>query len=129
LIVRVLQGHVLAEHLREFRDEARHLTSLEFKPDGLVSSHVGRQVHSDGSEQIIFVTVWRDLEAVYRWVGGRDLLETPVLAARPDVFKSFDVQHYEVVEFPNSAGFTESQAGPEPLAAGDPMPAVMGTSI
>jgi heme-degrading monooxygenase HmoA len=129
LIVRVLQGRVLPENINDFREQASQLIGRESAPEGLVNAHVGRQVHADGSEQIIFVTVWRDLESLYRWVGGRDLLETPVMSDRRNLFKSFDVQHYEVVEFADPAVFGTAPALPEPAAISDSMPAVMGTTI
>lgn len=128
MIVRVLQGRVQPENIDDFRDQARQLIGRESAPEGLVNAHVGRQVHKDGSEQIIFVTVWRDLESLYRWVGGRDLLETPVMSARVDVFKSFDVQHYEVVELAGP-GFGRVAADPESVGVPDSVPVVMGTSI
>ncbi len=47
----------------------------------------------------MFVSVWRDLEALYGWVGSTDLLDTPVLnSGRPEVFDNFEVQHYETYE-------------------------------
>lgn len=60
---------------------------------------MGRQVHGDGSEEVLFVSLWRDLESLYGWVGGTDLLHTPVLSgAGPDLFDWHEVQHYEVLE-------------------------------
>lgn len=62
-------------------------------------AQVGRQAHSDGSEEIAFVSVWRGLEDLYRWVGGTDLLDTPVLnSGSTEVFESFEVQHYEACD-------------------------------
>jgi hypothetical protein len=52
----------------------------------------------------VFVSVWRDLEALYCWVGGTDLLDTPVLnTGSPEVFERFEVQHYETYESPDRA--------------------------
>ena len=59
----------------------------------------------------MFVSVWRDLDALYGWVGGTDLLDTPVLnSGRPEVFENFEVQHYETYEFGEPG-----QAGAEPV--------------
>jgi heme-degrading monooxygenase HmoA len=91
--------------VQNFREQAERALSDARAHDGLVYAHVGRQAHVDGGEQIIFVSVWRDLAALYGWLGGTDLLGTPVLNnGSPEVFERFEVQHYEVVE----------PAGPEP---------------
>jgi hypothetical protein len=61
----------------------------------------------------VFVSVWRDLEALYGWVGSTDLLDTPVLnSGRPDVFDNFEVQHYETYE---SGEHGQGEAEPAPL--------------
>ncbi|HEX7490387.1 MAG TPA: hypothetical protein VF337_01645 [Candidatus Limnocylindrales bacterium] len=67
--------------------------------EGLVFAKVGRQAHSDGSEEISFITVWRDLSVLYAWLGGMDLLDTPVLNSRsPAFFEHYEVQHFESYE-------------------------------
>jgi heme-degrading monooxygenase HmoA len=67
--------------------------------NGFLCGHVGRQANGDGSEAILFVSVWRDLDSLYRWVGGTDLLDTPLLSRGAfDVFETYEVQHYEVWE-------------------------------
>ena len=64
------------------------------REDGLVHAQIARQVNADGGEEIIFVSVWRDLEALYGWLGTTDLLNTPVFNGG-----TFDVfQHSEVCE-------------------------------
>jgi hypothetical protein len=61
---------------------------------------MGRQVHQDRTEEIVMVTVWASIEALYAWVGGRDLLGTPFVygSDAPDVFATYDVQHYESMD-------------------------------
>ena len=97
--------------------------------EGLLNAHVGRQVHTDGSEEIVFVTVWVNLESVYRWIGGRNLLETPVLSERPDLFKTFDVQHYEVIELADAVGSAVTKPAEALLVEAEPLPTPMGTSV
>jgi heme-degrading monooxygenase HmoA len=82
-----------------FRGQAQQALDDARRHEGLVYAQVGRQAHSDGSEEIAFVSVWRGLEDLYRWVGGTDLLDTPVLnSGNPEVFESFEVQHYETCD-------------------------------
>jgi heme-degrading monooxygenase HmoA len=81
---------------RQKAQEALHDARLH---DGLVYAQAGRQVHADGSEEIAFVSVWQDLEGLYRWLGGNDLLDTPVGdGVSPAAFERFEVQHYEAFE-------------------------------
>jgi quinol monooxygenase YgiN len=99
LIVRVLQGRVHPEQIAVFREQAQQALDEARQQDGLIHAEVGRQIHQDGGEQVIFVSVWRDLDALYRWIGGTDLLDTPVLnGGTADLFQHFEVQHYESCE-------------------------------
>lgn len=99
MIVRVLKGQVQSEEIAVFRDQAQQTLEGARRQDGMVYAQVGRQVDSDGAEQIVFVSVWRDLEALYHWLGGTDLLATPVLHnGRTNLFAQFEVQHYETYE-------------------------------
>ncbi len=97
--------------LGEFRAQACSVLDDAHGRDGFVYGHVGRQSHSDGREEVLFVSVWRDLGSLYRWVGGTDLLDTPVLnRGAADVFESYEVQHYEVLESGDQAQFEDPQA-------------------
>jgi heme-degrading monooxygenase HmoA len=99
LIIRVLCGRVLPGQVATFKEQAHQALNDARRHDGLIHAHVGRQVRSDGGEEVVFVSVWRDLEALYGWVGSTDLLDTPVLnSGRPEVFEDFEVQHYETYE-------------------------------
>jgi heme-degrading monooxygenase HmoA len=99
LIIRVLRGCVLPGQVATFREQAHQAVNDARRHEGLIHAHVGRQAHADGREEVVFVSVWRDLEALYGWVGSTDLLDTPVLnSGRPDVFDNFEVQHYETYE-------------------------------
>jgi len=62
-------------------------------------AQIGRQALADGGEEVVFLSEWRNLEAVYKWVGGTDLLDTPVLDGNDtNFFESFEVQHFETYE-------------------------------
>jgi heme-degrading monooxygenase HmoA len=99
LIIRVLQGRVRPGQIAHFREQAQQALDDVRQHDGLIHAQVGRQAHADGSEEIAFVSVWRDLEAVYHWLGGTDLLNTPMMSgADPEVLERFEVQHYEAYE-------------------------------
>jgi heme-degrading monooxygenase HmoA len=99
LIVRVLEGRVHSGRVTVFRQQAKRVLEDARREDGLVHAQIARQVNADGGEEIIFVSVWRDLEALYGWLGTTDLLNTPVFNGGTfDVFEHFEVQHYEVCE-------------------------------
>jgi heme-degrading monooxygenase HmoA len=112
LIIRVLQGRVPAGQIAHFREQAQQALDDVRQHDGLIYAQVGRQAHADGSEEIAFVSVWRDLEAVYHWLGSTDLLNTPMMSgADPEVLERFEVQHYEAYE---TAGAGQPEGG-DPL--------------
>jgi heme-degrading monooxygenase HmoA len=124
LIVRVLKGRVQVGQVAVFREQAQQALDDARLREGLVYAQVGRQAHSDGGEEIVFVSVWRDLEALYSWVGGTDLLETPVLSSGSFyVFDRFEVQHYETYEpadgaSTNIGGTLIVAAAPAPRSGG-----------
>jgi heme-degrading monooxygenase HmoA len=99
LIVRVLRGRVAPELVATFREQARHALVDARRHDGLLYAQIGRQALADGGEEVVFLSEWRNLEAVYKWVGGTDLLDTPVLDGNDtNFFESFEVQHFETYE-------------------------------
>lgn len=98
LIVRVLRGRVTADHVRPFRERAQRAL-LDARINGCVYSQVGRQAHKDGSEQIVIISVWTGMAALYDWLGTTDLLDSPIVAEGGQfVLEDLDVQHYEVVD-------------------------------
>lgn len=99
MIVRILKGRVDRGHVAIFREHVRRVVRDARKRDGLVYAHVGRQAYADAGEEMVFVSVWRDLEAIYSWLGVTDLLQTPMLDdGRHDAFERLELQHYEVLE-------------------------------
>jgi hypothetical protein len=64
-------------------------------PNGQLSAVFGRQIHGDGSESCVYVTTWGDMQAVYEWVGSRDLVSTARLMRDLEVLMDdFEVQHF-----------------------------------
>ncbi len=101
MIVRVLKGRVRADCVGLFREHAGQVLARTRRHDGCSFAEVARQSHKDGSEEILFLSVWTDLRAVYDWVGGVDLLNAPIISGdTPEVFDNFDIQHYESLDFP-----------------------------
>jgi len=99
LIVRLLHGRVKADCIGLFREQAGLALARTRGHAGCSFAQIGRQTHKDGSEEVVFLSVWSGLEAVYDWVGGVDLVNAPVIAGTaPEVFAYFDIQHYEVVD-------------------------------
>jgi heme-degrading monooxygenase HmoA len=99
LIVRILKGRVTPGQLAAFRSQAHWVLRDIREQDGSVHAEIARQTHADGGEEIILVSVWRDLDAIYGWLGVTDILQTPMRGrGEPNVFEHFEVQHYEVLE-------------------------------
>ncbi len=64
-------------------------------PRGQIGAVFGRQIHGDGSESFVYVTTWQDMQAVYEWVGGRDLVSTARLMHDLEgLMDDFEVQHF-----------------------------------
>jgi hypothetical protein len=84
----------LPDNVQAFHEEARAALASARGSQGLLFGEVGRQAHPDCSEDVVFVTVWRDLESLYRWLGGNDLLSTPLLRGGT-LIDRVEVQHYE----------------------------------
>ena len=95
MIVRVLRGRVSARNAsRLWSSLAERMSGVE-PPAGRLSATFGRQIHGDGSESFVYVTTWVDMEAVYDWVGGRDLVSTARLMHDLEgLMDDFEVQHF-----------------------------------
>jgi heme-degrading monooxygenase HmoA len=100
LIIRVLRGHVGADRVDSFHERARQALAEVCPDNGCAWAQMGRQVHRDHSEEIVLVTVWRTMDALYDWLGSRDLLHTPIRKGYAELLDTYDVQHYETLEAP-----------------------------
>ncbi len=52
---------------------------------------------ADSSERIVMMTLWRSMDDLYAWLGGADLLGTPLDGGDSEMFSEFDIQHYEAL--------------------------------
>ncbi len=87
-----------ADHVNSFREQASLFLGQVREMDGCGFAQVGRQVNKDGSEEVVVVTSWTCLDAIYAWVGGSDLLSSPLLAGQlQDLLEHHDIQHYEAI--------------------------------
>ena len=95
MIVRVLRGHVEPNHATMLWGQLSERLAHSEVPEGQLSATFGRQVHGDGTESFVYVTTWRDVESIYAWVGGPDLVSTPrFLLGLEELVDGFEVQHY-----------------------------------
>lgn len=99
-----MRGRVTADSFRPFRERAQRVLSDARRQEGCVYSEVGRQAHKDGGEVIVIISVWTGMEALYRWLGATNLLDTPILSGDGDsVLEDLDVQHFEVVDLASAS--------------------------
>ena len=98
MIVRILKGRVSPEQVDHFRVKALSVLEDVRTHPGLVHAEVARQVHSDGGEDVVFVSVWRDFAAIYGWLGVTNLLDTPMMDQGEHILSEFAVQHYEALD-------------------------------
>jgi hypothetical protein len=95
VIVRVLRGHVSARNAPQLWAGLAERMSGIGAPAGQLSATFGRQIHGDGSESFVYVTTWVDMQSVYEWVGGRDLVSTARLMHDLEgLMDDFEVQHF-----------------------------------
>jgi len=67
----------------------------------MLHGELARQIRPDCSEDVVFLTTWRDLGALYAWIGRDDLLASPLLREDDEsLFLSLEVQHYEALDEP-----------------------------
>ncbi len=99
MIVRLLTGRVPADKLESFHEQARLALESARRSPGLLHGEVGRQIRPDCSEDVVFLTTWRDLGSLYAWIGADDLLASPLLGDGDEaLFAQLEVQHYEAMD-------------------------------
>ncbi len=112
LIVRIVRGRVAADLVPSFHDLAKSTVPKVHLRDGVVSVSVSRQMRSDGAEEIVFATVWRDLPALYDWVGGSDLLDVPAaIFSFENCLSGRDLQYHEVIAADVATAASEAASG------------------
>jgi hypothetical protein len=95
VIVRVVHAFAEAQHAGSLWGVIAARLARAEVPAGRLSATFGRQVHGDGSESFVYVTTWRDMDSIYAWVGGRDVVGTARLFRGLErLLDGYDVQHY-----------------------------------
>src|ERR1035437_7297279 len=99
LIARILRGSVAAALVPEFHTTAGGSMLGVRKQGGLRAAFVARQIETDGGEQIVFTTVWADMQALYAWIGASDLMNVPAsIQSFEGLVGARDVQYFEVLD-------------------------------
>jgi heme-degrading monooxygenase HmoA len=126
VIVRVLRGKVSARNASQLWASLAERMSGIGPPAGQRGAIFGRQIHNDGSESFVYVTTWDDMEAVYEWVGGRDLVSTArLMHDLEDLMDDFEVQHFLGSNMATAWALDTAEAvgvDRQPMAAPDPEP-------
>ena len=64
---------------------------------GLEYVKLARRLHADGSEDVLLFEEWRDMSAVYAWVGPR-LTEPRLVPGVKELIEELTVSHYEALD-------------------------------
>ena len=91
----------------------------------VVHAEVARQVRSDGGEEIASVSVWRDFDAIYGWLGATNLLDMRMMDPGEQILGDFEVQHYEALD-PDELVLPGVRVAGPVYADGGPAPATVG---
>ncbi len=104
MILRVLTARAAAGQGHRLEKRAKELLAPDCVPDALLHGVLGRQYHVDG-DTFVFMTVWPDLDTLYDWVGGKDLLDSAnLLAGLEEWIDEVRVDHYHVAAWTESPG-------------------------
>jgi hypothetical protein len=115
VILRVMRARLSHRDAPELLQRVRAL--IEARPDGLLDACWGVQEDEQGSSLLVTST-WRDLESIYRAVGGHDLLwDAALLEGIGERVQDFEVQHYSV-EGSTHASVMAHPGGTDALAIG-----------
>ena len=129
MVIRVVSGRVKQGREGEFNQLMRDVRLPEMRrQEGFVYAKFGRQVLPDG-ERFFFVSEWRDVRALYDWVGP-DLTRPITLSGGEHLVEEFKVELYEAMDVqlhprpdeiaeradePPSAIPPDEEAEPEPV--------------
>jgi heme-degrading monooxygenase HmoA len=97
MIIRVVRGRVKPGREGEFNHLMREVRLPEMRrQEGFVYAKFGRQVQPEG-ERFLFVSEWRDVGALYDWVGP-DLTRPVTLSGGEHLVQEFEVELYEAMD-------------------------------
>ena len=97
MVIRVVRGRVKPGGEGEFNQLMRDVRLPEMRrQEGFVYAKFGRQIQPDG-ERFLFVSEWRDVRALYDWVGP-DLTRPITLSGGEHLVAEFSVELYEAMD-------------------------------
>jgi hypothetical protein len=109
LVLRVLRARVSHRDAPALFHRVRQF--VEARPDGLLDVYWGVQ-EDERSTSLLMTSTWRDLESIYRVVGGPDLLwDAALFRGIEDRIHDLEVQHYSVLDTPLVTGPTAGGTG------------------
>jgi heme-degrading monooxygenase HmoA len=98
MVIRILRTRVQPASVPEFRVRALAKVADARKVPGVVDVHLGNQADGNGYE-FVFISRWQNIDALYTWAGGRDLLARPIyFEGLEESIVEFEIQHYIDVE-------------------------------
>ena len=99
MVIRVVRGRVKQGREGEFNALMRETRLPEVRRQkGFVYAKFGRQIQPDG-ERFIFVSEWRDVGALYDWIGP-DLTLPVTIRGAEHLVEEYVVELYEAMEVP-----------------------------
>ena len=110
MVIRVVRGRVKPGREGEFNAVMREdrLPEMRRQP-GFVYAKFGRQIRPDG-ERFIFVSEWRDVGALYDWIGP-DLTRPVTIKGAEHLVEEFVVELYEAMDVQLHPESNEPQPG------------------
>jgi heme-degrading monooxygenase HmoA len=93
-----MRGRVGPDRVEELHARMRGLVESARTCEGCDFIQLGRQVFEDRTEEIVLVTVWESLAAIYDWIGSGDLRAHGIPDGESAIFTHVDVQHFETMD-------------------------------
>ncbi len=121
MIIRVFEARLRPGGEYDFMAGERELLTRK-DVDGLLGASIGRRI-TGAQVHVITLTVWRDREAIERFVSGRSDVEQPVYRPGSEALvETWTLTHYDAVDVPEltlaaeaeTAGLEAVRAGAEP---------------
>jgi heme-degrading monooxygenase HmoA len=99
MVIRVIRGRVKPGREGEFNTLMRDTRLPEMRRQkGFVYAKFGRQIQADG-QRFIFVSEWRDVAALYDWIGP-DLTVPATIRGAEHLVEEYTVELYEALDVP-----------------------------
>jgi hypothetical protein len=113
VVIRVMRGRVEPGRADELHARMRTLVESARSNPACNFIQLGRQVFEDRTEEVVLVTVWDSIAAIYEWIGCGDLLAHGIPDGGDPLFSQVDVQHFETLDLqpPDPSGLASSLVG------------------